>query len=152
MISFQSHSSEETTRLGRSFAASLKKGDVVALSGDLGTGKTHFIGGVCAGLGVRGHVASPSFTIINEYSADGFTVVHVDLYRIAARSEMISLGIEEYFGERYICLIEWSERMEHYLPQSYIQVNLTYGEGDNDRQIMIDQGRSAATSADGAAV
>ena len=146
MISFQSHSREETIRLGRTFAASLKKGDVVALSGDLGTGKTHFIGGVCTGLGVRGHVASPTFTIINEYRADGFTVVHVDLYRIASRSELAGLGIEEYFGERFICLIEWAERMKQYLPQSYVQVNLAYGEKDNDRHIMIDQVRTSAKS------
>jgi len=151
MTSYQSHSTEETVRLGKEFAASLRNGNVVALTGDLGTGKTHFIAGVCEGLGVRGHVASPTFTIINEHPSDNCTVVHVDLYRIESSRELVELGVEEYFGERFICLIEWAERMTEYLPQSYIQVTLAYGEQDNDRLIMIDQIRTAARRAGGVA-
>ena len=141
---YHSHSPEETARLGKQFAASLRSGNVVALTGDLGTGKTHFIAGACEGLGVRGHVASPTFTIINEYPSEGRTVVHVDLYRIGSSRELLELGVEEYFGERFICLIEWAERMAEFLPQSYIQVKLTYGEQDNDRLIAIDQVHTAA--------
>jgi tRNA threonylcarbamoyladenosine biosynthesis protein TsaE len=139
MMLYQSHSPEETVRLGKQFAASLRDDNVVALTGDLGTGKTHFIAGMCEGLGVRGHVASPTFTIINEYPSEGRTVVHVDLYRIASSRELHELGVEEYFGERFICLIEWAERMAEYLPRSYIQVKLAYGEQDNDRLIVIEQ-------------
>ena len=151
MTSYQSHSAEETLRLGRQFAASLKNGDVAALTGDLGTGKTHFIAGVCEGLGVRGHVASPTFTIVSEYPSAGCTVVHIDLYRIESSRELRELGVEEYFDERYICLIEWAERMADYLPQSSIRVSLTYGEQDNDRIIVIDQLQTAAGKAGGVA-
>jgi tRNA threonylcarbamoyladenosine biosynthesis protein TsaE len=149
MTVYQSHSPEETGRLGKQFAASLRGGAVVALTGDLGTGKTHFVTGVCEGLGVRSHVASPTFTIVNEYPSESCTVVHVDLYRIGSSHELRELGIEEYFGERFICLIEWAERMAIYLPQSYIQVKLAYGEEDNDRVIMIDQTHTAAPKVDG---
>jgi len=149
MTVYQSHSPEETARLGKQFGASLKSGAVVALAGDLGTGKTHFVAGVCEGLGVRSHVASPTFTIINEYLSKSYTVVHVDLYRIGSFRELRELGVEEYFGERFICLIEWAERMADYLPQSHIQVNLAYGEQDNDRLIMIDQTYTAAPKVDG---
>ena len=144
MKSFHSPSREETIRFGQSFAGMLKNGDVVALSGDLGTGKTHFIVGVCAGLGVRSHVASPTFTFINEYQADGRTVVHVDLYRIASNRELFELGITEYFSDQYICLIEWAERMAEYLPSSCIEVKLAYGKGEHDRVILINEMRENA--------
>ncbi|MEK9138001.1 MAG: tRNA (adenosine(37)-N6)-threonylcarbamoyltransferase complex ATPase subunit type 1 TsaE [Bacteroidota bacterium] len=152
MKSFHSHSREETIRLGESLAASLKGGDVVALSGELGTGKTHFINGVCRGLAVRGHVASPTFTFINEYPADVFTVVHIDLYRVSSRRELAELGIEEYFSERFICLIEWAERMTEYLPHSYISVKLAYGDEENDRLIIIDEVKRSVHRVDGVAV
>ena len=137
MISFHSHSSEETIQFGTSFARSLQNGDIVALFGDLGTGKTHFIAGVCRGLGVRGHVASPTFTIINEYPAVDRTVVHIDLYRMTSRHEVADLGIEEYFTERHICLVEWAERMTD-LPPSAIRVRLAYGDKDSDRLIVVE--------------
>jgi tRNA threonylcarbamoyladenosine biosynthesis protein TsaE len=152
MKSFHSHSREETLRLGQTFAETLKNGDVVALSGDLGTGKTHFIVGVCAGLGVRSHVASPTFTFINEYRAEGRTVVHVDLYRIASNRELFELGVTEYFTEQYICLIEWAERMAEYLPLSHIEVKIAYGKGENDRVILINERRENAKRAGSIAV
>jgi tRNA threonylcarbamoyladenosine biosynthesis protein TsaE len=149
MTSYQSHSTEDTVRLGKQIAASLRGGTVVALTGDLGTGKTHLIEGMCEGLGIRGHVASPTFTIINEYPSDGFTVVHVDLYRIGSSRELRDLGIEEYFDERFICLIEWAERMAEFLPPSYVQVILEYGNKENDRLIVIDEVHRAAKRVDG---
>jgi tRNA threonylcarbamoyladenosine biosynthesis protein TsaE len=137
-------------RLGNAFALSLKRGDVVALIGELGTGKTHFITGACAGLGARGHIASPTFTIINEYMADGFSVVHIDLYRITSRAELAELGIEEYFNDRHICLIEWAERMIDSLPDEYVKVELTYGAEDNERLITVDQVQRKSKEAHGA--
>lgn len=138
MKPLQSSSAEETVRFGRRFASSLRNGDVVALYGELGTGKTHFISGVCNGLGARGHVASPTFTLINEYPAERCTVVHIDLYRINSRPEVAALGVEEYFNEGNICLIEWAERMQEFLPDNTIMVRFAYGEKDDDRVIMVD--------------
>lgn len=115
-------SPEETSDAGRAYAASLRPGDVVALTGELGSGKTRFVMGVCAGLGVHLPVTSPSFTLINEYPAPFGMVVHVDLYRISGDRELAELGIEEYFTEHCITLIEWGERMEDLLPRGYRKV------------------------------
>jgi tRNA threonylcarbamoyladenosine biosynthesis protein TsaE len=138
MSTFRTHSSEETTQLGRTFASSLRAGTIVALTGDLGTGKTHFIMGVCDGLGVRGHVASPTFTLVNEYPGDACTVVHVDLYRVSTRHDLESIGVEEYFTDRNICLLEWAERMAGRIPLPYIQITLEHGNVENDRIITIE--------------
>jgi tRNA threonylcarbamoyladenosine biosynthesis protein TsaE len=107
MIRILSRSAEETEAAGRAFAGRLVPGDVVALTGTLGSGKTRFVAGVCDGLGVSGHIASPTFTIINEYPAPFGLVAHIDMYRIRNLNEVADLGVEEYFNSRCICLIEW---------------------------------------------
>jgi tRNA threonylcarbamoyladenosine biosynthesis protein TsaE len=134
----RSASPEETVALGRQFAQQLRPGDVVALSGNLGSGKTHFISGVCEGLNVRMHATSPTFTLINEYDAPFGKVVHIDLYRINTPAELRELGIEEYFNERCICLIEWPEVMAAVLPPRRYDVRIEYGESDNERVIAIE--------------
>lgn len=139
MSSFLTRSPEETIELGRTFAATLKPGDVVTLTGNLGSGKTQFVAGVCKAMHVSAHVASPTFTIINEYTAPFGKVVHIDLYRISKQSELVELGIEEYFDDSCICLIEWPELISHLLPPKRIDVRFEYGMGDNDRQISIDE-------------
>ncbi len=127
----------ETTDLGRSFALRLHPGDVVALLGDLGTGKTRFVMGVCDALGARGHVASPTFTLINEYPAPFGAVVHIDMYRIGSRGELRELGVEEYFDDRHVCLIEWAEEVLDLLPPEYYRVELGYGAREHERTIRI---------------
>ncbi len=127
----------ETTDLGRSFASRLHPGDVVALLGDLGTGKTRFVMGVCDALGARGHVASPTFTLINEYPAPFGAVVHIDMYRIGSRGELRELGVEEYFDDRHVCLIEWAEEVLDLLPPKYYRVELGYGAREQERTIRI---------------
>ena len=138
MKSVRSHSADETIQLGKTFAATLRPGDVVVLSGELGAGKTNFIAGICEALGVHTHVGSPTFTLINEYPARLCTVAHIDLYRIATRRELVELGIEEYFNEQHICLIEWGERMVDLLPPSHVAVRLAHGSGDTERVITIE--------------
>jgi tRNA threonylcarbamoyladenosine biosynthesis protein TsaE len=143
MKSIRSHSADETIRLGKAFAATLRPGDVVVLSGELGAGKTKFIAGICDALGVHTHVGSPTFTLINEYPARLCTVVHIDLYRITTQRELVDLGVEEYFDDQHICLIEWGERMAELLPQSHIAVRLAHGNEDTERVITIEgAGRS----------
>lgn len=137
MTTFVTRSRDETIALGRSFASSLKPGDVVALFGRLGSGKTQFVTGVCRGLGVTAHVGSPTFTLINEYPARGTTVVHIDLYRISGRPELAELGIEEYLGKEAVTLIEWAEPVLDLLPPSHFEVKLEYGGGDFERVISI---------------
>ena len=139
MTTSRTRSPQETLDLGKSFAATLTPGDVVTLKGNLGSGKTQFVAGVCNGLNVRGHISSPTFTLINEYDAPFGKVVHIDLYRIDKRSEVAELGIEEYFTETCICLIEWPEMIAEMLPPKRFEVTITYGEGDNDRMFRIDE-------------
>jgi len=128
-----STSAEQTAELGRRYAADLHPGEVVALIGELGTGKTRFVAGICEGLGVRGHVASPTFTLINEYPAPFGAVAHIDLYRIGSRSELVELGLEEYFSVRYICLIEWAEKVEGMLPPGFRLVRIEHGGREDER-------------------
>ncbi|MGB6121371.1 MAG: tRNA (adenosine(37)-N6)-threonylcarbamoyltransferase complex ATPase subunit type 1 TsaE, partial [Bacteroidota bacterium] len=122
-----STSADETAELGRSYAAGLHPGDVVALIGELGSGKTRFVAGICRGLDVPGQIASPTFTLINEYPAPFGAVAHIDLYRIDSRSELVELGLEEYFSARYICLIEWAEKVEEILPPGFRVVRIEHG-------------------------
>ncbi len=130
-------SPEETVQVGKSFAAGLRPGDVVTLTGNLGSGKTQFVIGVCEGLKAAGHVASPTFTFINEYRAPFGKVAHMDLYRINKQSEINELGIEEYFNENCICLIEWPERIVDMIPLRHFDVRITYGTKDDERQVVI---------------
>src|SRR5436190_20922888 len=87
-----SRSEEETMGLAEQFSRRLKPGDTVAFYGGLGSGKTHFIQGICRGFGVREHVASPTFTIVNEYEASGVKIFHFDFYRVKSIREIVDLG------------------------------------------------------------
>jgi tRNA threonylcarbamoyladenosine biosynthesis protein TsaE len=131
------HSPEETARQGEALAAKLRPGDVVALVGDLGAGKTHFVSGVCAGLGVEGHVASPTFTLIHEYRARACTVIHADMYRIGSAREAFDLGLTEYFQTPYITLIEWADRILDLLPPEHYLVELRHRGDPAEREIAI---------------
>jgi len=137
---FTTHSPGETVALGRRTAAELVPGDVVALSGTLGSGKTLFVCGVCEGLGVSGRVSSPTFTLINEYPAPFGEVAHIDLYRIRSEAELAELGIEEYFNDRCIACIEWPEAMAGHLPAAAIRVSIVHGPGETERTITIERG------------
>ena len=137
MRRFHSHSPEETVGFGKAFAGSLRPGDVVAIMGNLGTGKTQFVSGVCEALDARGHVGSPTFTLINEYPTSFGAVVHVDMYRLNVREEIRELGLEEYFNDRYICLIEWAELVLDFLPKRHYAVRMEYGASDLEREITV---------------
>jgi tRNA threonylcarbamoyladenosine biosynthesis protein TsaE len=116
-----SHSESETREVGARLATVLQPGDVVALYGELGAGKTRLIQGICRGLGVREEVTSPSFVLINEYRGR-IPVYHFDFYRLERLEEIAGLGIEEYFDGSGVCLIEWADRAEPLLPPERIEV------------------------------
>ncbi len=136
-MSVTTRSVDETVAAGRTFAASLQPGDVVALVGDLGAGKTHFVTGVCAGLGAEGHIASPTFTLIHEYHAPACMVIHADMYRIGSVKEAFDLGLAEYFQPPYVTLIEWADRILDLLPQEHYLVELRHGTDHGERQITV---------------
>lgn len=107
---FISHSEDETRKFGFDYAKNLKPGQIILLYGDLGTGKTVFVRGVCEAFGITG-VRSPSFTLINEYkSPSGLYIIHSDLYRLDSEG-VYSLGLEEYYDS--ILFVEWPERWEN---------------------------------------
>ncbi len=136
-------SEEETIALGRKFSVNLKPGDVVAIYGDLGSGKTQFVKGVCTGLGATEHVTSPTFTLINEYRQHpGIPVFHIDLYRIRSFEELCALGIEEYLDDAGVSLIEWAEKAERLLPRKRYSITLRIVEGIDRREIRLGQSSS----------
>ena len=137
MKRFHSNSPMETAGFGKAFAASLQPGDVVAIMGDLGTGKTQFVTGICDALGARGHVGSPTFTLINEYPAPFGAVVHVDMYRLNAREEIRELGLEEYFNTQFLCLIEWAGLILDFLPRRHHTVRMAHSVTDHERDITV---------------
>ncbi|OGP63413.1 MAG: tRNA (adenosine(37)-N6)-threonylcarbamoyltransferase complex ATPase subunit type 1 TsaE [Deltaproteobacteria bacterium RBG_13_53_10] len=117
----------ETIWIGKRIGAFLQPGDVVALVGDLGTGKTHLIKGLAAGVGVKNttSVSSPSFTLINEYPGK-IPFYHMDLYRLQTETEAEELGLEEIFQGRGVTAIEWADKIPSLLPAETLCIRLRY--------------------------
>ena len=158
-ITKTTHSEIETTNFGLEFSDFLRPGDLIALEGELGAGKTTFIKGICDALGVE-HISSPTFTIVNTYtitvptfgddSVEDFikahtesqnrlvNIHHIDFYRIANQTELLERGIEEYIGdENAIVIIEWAEKFEEFITEyNPIRINIEI-EGENQRLFTI---------------
>ena len=111
MATFISHSPAETETLGEKFGRAAQRGLVLALSGDLGAGKTQFVKGLARGLGVTARVHSPTFTLVNEYAGGRLKLFHLDLYRLETPAQMLSAGIEEFLSPDGVAVIEWAERI-----------------------------------------
>ena len=131
------HSVPETQAFARELAAQVGPGSVWALFGDLGAGKTAFVAGLCAGLGVRATVSSPTFAIANEYRdpASGRRIVHLDLYRLAGPEELDSIGWDDYLASGDTVAVEWPERAGDALPAGAVRVRFSIGPGEDDRTI-----------------
>ncbi len=129
----ETRTQEHTRSLGSAFGKTLSGGMGVALFGELGSGKTQFVKGVCEALGVEESlVSSPSFTIVNEY--EGFVpVYHLDLYRIKKQEEALEFGFVEYIESNGICLIEWPEIVESLLPLHTIGLHFRHVDGERRR-------------------
>lgn len=138
MLERRSGSEDETIELGRALAGVLRAGDVIALEGDLGAGKTRLVRGVALGLGVpSGAVRSPTFTLMHEYDrADQPPLIHIDAYRLRGPEDLESLGWEEAMGSG-ITVIEWSERIRDALPPGVLRVRLEHL-GATERMILIE--------------
>jgi tRNA threonylcarbamoyladenosine biosynthesis protein TsaE len=135
-------STDETLALAGSVGELLRPGDVVALVGDLGVGKTVFARGIARALGVTDPVVSPSFTIVREY--DGrVPLVHVDVYRIDTFQELHDLGFEEVLRDDAVTLVEWGDVVDGMLPPDHLDVRLSAGAADDERIVEIEgHGRS----------
>jgi tRNA threonylcarbamoyladenosine biosynthesis protein TsaE len=135
---FISNSPEETLQIAKDFSQELKAGDVIALIGNLGTGKTIFVKGICEGLNATQNPLSPTFSIINEYNGK-FTIYHFDFYRIKDLEELYDIGYEDYFNDESICLVEWADLFEEVLPENHIRVIIEFGESEQQRKIIIEK-------------
>jgi tRNA threonylcarbamoyladenosine biosynthesis protein TsaE len=111
MATFISHIPAETEALGEKLGRTATSGQVIALSGDLGAGKTQFVRGLARGLGCAGRVHSPTFTLVNEYSGGRCALFHLDLYRLETAAHLQSAGIDEYLTPPGVAVIEWAERL-----------------------------------------
>jgi tRNA threonylcarbamoyladenosine biosynthesis protein TsaE len=130
--------SEEATRtVAAHFSHMLLGGDVVALTGELGAGKTVFVKGILSARGVKEHVTSPTFILINEYNGT-VPLYHIDLYRLDNEEDIYSIGLDEYLFSEGICLIEWAEKITTLLPANAIHVTIRHL-GSNRRGIDIER-------------
>ena len=131
---FISKNETDTKNFAKCLATSLKKQDVIVLTGDLGSGKTKFTEGILSYFGLENEISSPTFTIVNEYQKKDIKIFHFDVYRLADVTEFFDIGGEEYF-EKGICLIEWGELIEEALPKNCLHI--TFQKDDNDQNIRI---------------
>lgn len=132
-----SKSVEETIALGEKTAKKLKRGSVVALVGELGSGKTVFTKGIAKGLGVKNarYVNSPTFVIIKEYKGK-MPLYHFDLYRLEHYSSFDEMNYDEYFYGDGVTVIEWADKIRRLLPKKYMEVRFSVA-GENERKIEI---------------
>ena len=126
---------EDTEAAGARLATLLVAGDVVALTGELGAGKTQFTQGLARGLGVTGRVVSPTFVLVNEYRGR-LPVHHVDAYRTESLTELLDLGLEEMFSGDGVTVVEWADKLTPLLPPHAVHVHIE-GVGDEPRTITV---------------
>ncbi|WP_425060263.1 tRNA threonylcarbamoyladenosine biosynthesis protein TsaE [Sporomusa carbonis] len=142
MLVFKTASPDETYELGQEVARVLKPGDVLCLSGNLGTGKTLLTQGIAAGLNVTDAVASPTFTVLNVYQgmADGgqeLSIYHFDLYRLEHPAELADIGFDHYIGAGGVAIIEWPEKFLEFLPEERLWLTLKPGDSPSERVICL---------------
>jgi len=129
-ISYSSAGPDETIAAGKEIGAGLNPGDVVAISGNLGAGKTHLVKGICLAFGIKvDKVNSPTFTLVNEYHSDTEelpNIYHFDFYRIERLDELFEMGYEDYFNQKDICIIEWPEKFADAIPDSAVFINMEH--------------------------
>mgnify|MGYP002813896942 FL=1 len=122
--------------------SALQANHVIALTGQLGAGKTTFIQGIAAGIGVADYVTSPTFIIINEYQGGRLPFYHLDLYRMDDIAQIEDLGIEEYFNRGGVCVIEWAEKLGTLSPKNAEKIEIKVI-GENEREIWLSSGLAA---------
>jgi tRNA threonylcarbamoyladenosine biosynthesis protein TsaE len=131
-------SEAQTKELAVRLAPALAAGDLISLTGDLGAGKTRFVQGLAAGLGVVGPVNSPTFTIIKLYSGR-LPLYHFDVYRLTAPSELESLGFEEYFYGDGVTVVEWGDKVRDLLPPDHLRIEIHRTLDDISRRLFFVQ-------------
>lgn len=129
----------ETRRFGLDLGREAKPGDVLALTGDLGVGKTTLTKAIAEGLGITDMITSPTFTIVKEYRSGRLPLYHFDVYRIGDPDEMYELGYEEYFYGDGVCVVEWADIIEDFLPENAIRIHISYSDDEKAREVTIER-------------
>ena len=124
-MTYHTDSEEETLALARRLAQDAKPGDVFALNGQLGAGKTVFARGFAQGLGIDAHITSPTFTILQVYEDGRLPFYHFDIYRISDIMELYDVGFEEYLSGQGVSMIEWADMAAAYLPAHTVRISIT---------------------------
>ena len=138
MDTFISKSERDTIDFAKQFAKGLKTGDIVVLTGEMGSGKTKFTQGILEYFGLENEISSPTFTIVNEHHKDNINIYHFDVYRIEDIDEFYAIGGEEYF-EKGISIIEWGEILESILPKNYTRITFYKDDKNPDcRKLLIE--------------
>lgn len=135
MYTFISKNELETKELAKRISSKLNNGDIIVLSGDLGSGKTKFTEGILSYFGLENEISSPTFTIVNEYISENINIYHFDVYRLSDVDEFYAIGGEEYFSKG-ICIIEWGEIIEEILPKDYIKITFSKDNSDDNVRIL----------------
>ncbi len=139
MKTYISKNEQDTINFARNFAKDLNTGDIIILSGELGSGKTKFVQGVLEYFNLANEISSPTFTIVNEYISDKVNIYHFDVYRLEDSDEFFAIGGEEYFSKG-ICLIEWGELIEDILPKPYTKIIFKKSDDNVDyRELCIEK-------------
>ena len=133
-------SENDTIKLGEKTAGLLKPGDIIALEGELGTGKTVFVKGVAKGLKIREHITSPTFNIVHSYESESVTLHHFDVYRVNDEDELFETGFEEYLYKGDICIIEWADLIKDMLPENTIWIKLERIDNNPDQRMITIRG------------
>ncbi len=128
--------------LGRNHADLMRGGDIIYLEGELGAGKTTFVRGFLRGLGHQGGVTSPTYTLIEPYSFESFSVYHLDLYRLESAEELETLGLRDMINDESILLVEWPDRGLGVLPPATVSVSIQYAADARNVAITLDENRS----------
>ena len=134
-LEYISNSEFDTMTFAKKLATKLNKGDIIILSGDLGTGKTKFVEGFLSNFNLQDEISSPTFNIVNEYEKDDIVIYHFDVYRLSDSSEFYEIGGEEFF-DNGICLIEWGEIIEDAIPAEHITIKFERDNSSENKRIL----------------
>ena len=118
-------SAEDMVELGKALGKLLRPGDVIALIGDLGVGKTTLVQGMAQGLEIEDHITSPTFTLIKDYQGSRLFLHHIDVYRLDDPEEILELGLEELLSQDGVIVLEWADRIQGALPRDYLEITFT---------------------------
>lgn len=135
LLKIVSSNLNDTLSFGKKLASKLSNGDLVVLSGELGSGKTKLTEGILSYFNLENEISSPTFTIVNEYIKNDINIYHFDVYRLEDSSEFYEIGGDEYF-DKGICLVEWGEIIQDALPKDYIHIQFERDENNENLRVL----------------